>query len=131
MNNVHIIAAFIGTVLSVTIVFLTRRDHISPLVAARWFIIAILVLFVSFFPGVIDYMGQILGIGYPPIIPILIALCAAMIKILLMDIQRQKIQVKLDRVVQRLAILENSVESEQVVRARFTKRDTDSVSITK
>ena len=122
MTNVHIISAFIGAFLSVTIVFLTRRDHISPLVAARWFLIAILVLVVSFFPSAVDNIGQLLGIGYPPIIPILIALAAAMIKILMMDIERQKMQVKLDRVVQRLALVEQLVESDSVVKASFPKQ---------
>ena len=119
MNNVNIIAAFIGAVLSVTIVFLTRQDHISPLVAARWFLVAILVLFVSFFPNLIDTIGVYFGIGYPPILPIIIALGAAMIKILLMDIERQKINIKLDRVVQKLAILESTLESQTVVKANF------------
>jgi hypothetical protein len=116
------ISAFIGALLSITIVFLTRRDHISPLVAVRWFLIAILVLVVSFFPSSVDKIGELLGIGYPPVIPILIALGAAMIKILMMDIERQKMQVKLDRVIQRLAIIEQSVESNAVVKANFSKK---------
>lgn len=128
MTNVHIIAAFIGAALSVSIVFLTRRDHISPLVAARWFVIAIVVLFVGFFPGVVDAIGAKLGIGYPPIIPVIIALGAAMIKILLMDIERQKMSVKLDRVVQKLAILENMIDAEQVVKAKFHKREPNAAS---
>lgn len=125
MTNAHMIAAFIGAALSLTIVFLTRRDHISPLVAARWFSLALLVLFVSFFPGIIDYVGKQLGIGYPPIIPVLIALGAAMVKILLMDIERQRMQTKLDRLVQRMAILEQSVEEKRVVKANFTEKHTE------
>jgi hypothetical protein len=119
------ISAFIGALLSITIVFLTRRDHISPLVAVRWFLIAVLVLVVGFFPSTIDVIGEFLGIGYPPIIPILVALGAAMIKILMMDIERQKMQVKLDRVIQRLAIVEQSVENNAVVKANFVKRQSN------
>ena len=127
MSNVHLISAFIGAVLSLTIVFLTRRDHLSPLVAARWFALALGVLFVSFFPGVVDYIGIELGIGYPPIIPILIALGAAIVKILLMDIERQKMMNKIDRLIQRVAILENSVEEKTVIKATF-KKESKSVS---
>ena len=115
MTNVNIIAAVIGAVLSITIVLLTRKDHISPLVAARWFIIAIMVLFVSFFPNVVDLIGAKLGIGYPPVLPIIIALGAAMIKILLMDVERQKLNTKLNRVVQRMAILESAIESQRSI----------------
>lgn len=121
MTSAHLIAAFIGAVLSLTIVFLTRRDHISPFVAARWFAVALLVLFVGFFPTVIDWVGLKLGIGYPPIIPILVALGAAMVKILLMDIERQRMQTKLNRLVQRMAMLEQIVEQNSVVKASFTE----------
>lgn len=120
MTSAHLIAAFIGAVLSLTIVFLTRRDHISPLVAARWFAVALLVLFVGFFPKVIDWMGMQLGIGYPPIIPILIALGAAMVKILLMDIEHQRLQTRVNRLVQRMAMLEQIVEEKRVVKANFS-----------
>lgn len=126
MNNVNLIAAFIGAVLSITIVFLTRRDHISPLVAARWFVVAVLVLFVGFFPSLFDLLGKFLGIGYPPIIPILIALGGAMIKILFMDIELQRMQVKLDRVVQRLAMLEVTTTEKNVIVTDFTQSDKNS-----
>lgn len=120
MNNAHIISAIIGAVLSLSIVLLTRRDHISPLVAARWFTVAMLVLLVSFFPGAIDWIGLHLGIGYPPIIPVLVALAVAMVKILLMDIERQKMANKIDRLVQRMAILENAVSEEsKVIKGSF------------
>jgi hypothetical protein len=114
------IAAFIGAALSLTIVFLTRRDHISPLVAARWFVLALLVLFVGFFPGTVDLLGKYLGIGYPPIIPVLLALGAAMVKILLMDIERQRLNTKIDRLVQRMAILEQAVDEHTLVKVDFS-----------
>lgn len=119
------IAAFIGAALSLTIVFLTRRDHISPLVAARWFALALLVLFVGFFPSIVDVVGEYLGIGYPPIIPVLLALGASMVKILLMDIERQRLNTKIDRLVQRMAMLEQSVEEHNIVRAKFSSANTN------
>lgn len=122
MTNANILAAFIGMVLSISIVFLTRRDHISPLVAFRWFVVSLLVLLLGFFPGIVDSIGMQLGIGYPPIIPVLLGLGAALIKVLLMDIERQKMQVRLDRVVQRLAILEGTIESKKIVKAEFGKQ---------
>lgn len=115
------IAAFIGAALSLTIVFLTRRDHISPLVAARWFALALLVLFVGFFPGIVDVVGENLGIGYPPIIPVLLALGAAMVKILLMDIEHQRLNTKIDRLVQRLAMLEHAIEEDKLVKVNFSE----------
>lgn len=116
LNSVHIIAAILGATLSFTIVFLTRRNHISPLVAARWFALALLVFLVGFFPNIVDMLGEYLGVGYPPIIPLLIALGAAMVKILLMDIEHQRLTTKIDRLVQRMALLEQSVEETTLVK---------------
>jgi hypothetical protein len=115
VNNAHIISASIGAVLSLSIIFLTRRDHISPLVAARWFALALLVLFVSFFPGIVDWVGLSLGIGYPPIIPILVALGVAMVKILMMEIEVQKLVNRHDRLIQRMAMLEHAISKENKV----------------
>lgn len=122
MTSANIISAFLGAFLSITIVFLTRRDHLSPMVAARWFVVAVLVLTVSFFPGLVDKVGASLGIAYPPIIALIVALGAALIKILLMDIERQRLKTTVDRLVQRMAILESSVENGTVVKAGFDKK---------
>lgn len=123
MSNAHIIAALIGAILSLTIVFLTRRDHISPLVAVRWLALALLVLLVSIFPSVVDKIGATLGIGYPPIIPVLVAIAALMVKILMMDIERQKLQNQMHRVVQRLAILERGIEDNNAAAQRAIPAD--------
>jgi len=122
LNSVHIIAAILGATLSFTIVFLTRRNHISPLVAARWFALALLVFLVGFFPSIVDMLGEYLGVGYPPIIPLLIALGAAMVKILLMDIEHQRLTTKIDRLVQRMALLEQSVEERNIDSSDTKKR---------
>ena len=115
MSNAHLVAAFIGVVLSASIIILTRKDQISPLVALRWLVLALMILFVSIFPSLVDVIGGRLGIGYPPIIPVLIAIGALMVKVLLMDIERQRMLTKLNRTVQRLAMLEHRLQQfEQV-----------------
>lgn len=106
MTSAHTVAAFVGIVLSFSIIFLVRRDHISPNVAARWFLVSLCVLGLGLKPEFIDYIGAGLGIGYPPIIPVLLAIAAALVKILLMDIAHQKQQVKLDRLIQKVSIME-------------------------
>lgn len=113
MTNAHIIAAIIGVALSFSIIHLVRQDHISPNVAARWFLISMVVLIVGLAPEIIDYIGIQLGIGYPPIIPVLLAISAALVKILLMDIDKQRQQTKIDRMAQKIAILETKIDKVQ------------------
>lgn len=110
MSHAHIIAGIIGITLSALIYMLVRKDHLSPHVAARWFLVATVVASLGMFPNLVDYVGGVLGVGYPPILAVILAICAALIKILVMDIERQKMQTKLDRLVQKVAILEGSIK---------------------
>lgn len=128
MTNAHIIAALIGVALSFSIISLVRQDHISPSVAARWFLISMVVLIVGLAPEIIDYVGGQLGIGYPPIIPVLLAISAALLKILLMDIDKQKQQTKIDRMAQKIAILEAKIDSANSERHSKIKSVTDNVT---
>ena len=111
MNSPHLVAASIGITLTLAIIYLVRADHISPKVAARWFLLALLVLTVSLAPEVVDWIGIQLGIAYPPILPILVAIAVAMVKILIMDIERQKMQIKIDRLVQKVSVMEAMYQS--------------------
>ena len=113
MNSAHTVAAVIGIALTLAIVYLVRADHISPKVAARWFLLALLVLTVSLAPEVVDWIGIQLGIAYPPVLPILIAIAVAMVKILIMDIERQKMQVKMDRLVQKVSVFETMLNEQK------------------
>ncbi|MBU2972647.1 DUF2304 domain-containing protein [Pseudoalteromonas sp. C2R02] len=111
MTNPQIVSSIIGVVLAVTIYLLVRRDHLAPRQAIRWSFVALIVLFLGTFPIVVDWLGHAVGISYPPIIPLIIGLGAALIKILLMDIERNKMNVTQDRIIQKLAMLEAEIES--------------------
>ena len=91
MNNPQIVSSVIGLIIAAVIFFLVRKDHLQPRQAFRWFLIAIGVAVIGMYPAIVDKLGLALGIAYPPIIPLFIGLGAAMIKILLMDIERNKI----------------------------------------
>lgn len=111
MTNPQIVSSIIGLIIATVIFFLVRRDHLVPKQAFRWFIVAVVVAVLGVYPVIIDTIGITLGIAYPPIIPIIIGLGAAMIKILLMDIERNKADVTQDRIVQKLAMLEAELEA--------------------
>lgn len=110
MSDPQIVSSFIGLVIATIILFLVRRDHLLPKQAFRWFFVASIIAVLGFFPTLVDTLGVALGIAYPPIIPLIIGLCAALIKILLMDIERNKMNITQDRIVQKLAILEAELD---------------------
>ena len=111
MTNPQIISSIIGFILAVVIYWLVRRDHLAPKQALRWILVASIVLVLGTFPIIIDWIGHAVGISYPPIIPVIVGLGAALIKILLMDIQQNKAQVTQDRMIQKLAMLEADIDS--------------------
>ncbi|MBL4941093.1 MAG: DUF2304 domain-containing protein [Colwellia sp.] len=111
MTNPQIVSSVIGFILAIVIYWLVRRDHLAPKQALRWIFVAIIVLVLGTFPIIIDWIGHAVGISYPPIIPVIIGLGAALIKILLMDIQQTKTQITQDRIIQKLAMLEADIES--------------------
>ena len=110
MSNPQIVSSVIGLIIATVIFFLVRRDHLGPSQAFRWFAIAIAVALLGVYPQMIDKIGVAIGIAYPPIIPIIIGLGAALVKILLMDIERTKSNITQDRIVQKLAMLEAEIE---------------------
>jgi len=115
LTNPQIVSTIIGIIIASAIYWLVRRDHLAPKQALRWVLVAIVVLILGTFPIIIDWIGNAVGIAYPPIIPIIIGLAAAMIKILLMDIERNKTDITQDRIVQKLAILEAELELQKKI----------------
>jgi hypothetical protein len=106
LTNPQIVSSVIGLILAVIIYWLVRRDHLAPRQALRWVLVGAIVLILGTFPVIIDWIGHAVGISYPPIIPVIVGLGAALIKILLMDIQHTQTKITQDRIVQKLAMLE-------------------------
>lgn len=115
MTNPQIVSTVIGVFIATIIYWLVRRDHLAPKQALRWILVAVIVLVLGTFPILIDWIGNAVGIAYPPIIPIIVGLCAAMVKILLMDIERNKTDITQERIVQKLAILEAELELQKKI----------------
>ena len=119
MLSPQIVSSLIGLVIAAVIFFLVRRDHLRPKQALRWFIVAVVVALIGFYPGVIDSLGSWLGIAYPPVIPLIIGLGAALVKILLMDIERNNMNITIDRTVQKLAMIEAELEELIILNLRY------------
>lgn len=110
MNTPQITSAIIGLVIGVTIVWMVRRDHLITRDGLKWTIIAVLIAVYGAFPGLNDKIGMLIGIAYPPIIPVLLGMGIILIKLLIADIERARMQVTINRLVQRLAMLEADIQ---------------------
>ena len=104
--------AALGLITAGLIIYLIRRDSLSANYVIWWFLVAAGLIFVGFFPQVVNYFGRTLGVGYPPVILIVISWCMVLIKLLFMDIDRSRQQRKIKVLTQRLAIYEQKMEHE-------------------
>jgi hypothetical protein len=99
----------IGLVLAGTILYLVRRDHLHGPYALGWLALAALIIAIAAFPRIIDRIGSLVGISYPPILVCLLAIAALLIKSLIGDLERSRQERSLRRLSQKLAILERDL----------------------
>ncbi|MEX2366693.1 MAG: DUF2304 domain-containing protein [Pseudohongiellaceae bacterium] len=111
MERYQLTSAFIGLVIATSILWLVRRDHLHGRFAIWWISVGLGCALLGIFPQMIDSVALRLGVSYPPTLALVIGLSILVLKIIIMDIERSKNEIKLQRLVQRMAILENEIES--------------------
>jgi len=107
MTHYRILTIIIGVSIAGLILVLIRKDKIHASYSVWWGVTAVSIAFFGIFPNIIDYIGARLGISYPPILLIIVALCLAYIKILTMDLERSRQEKKIRILLQRLALYES------------------------
>jgi len=110
-------SAFLGTLFAIATLYLIRRNHLHSRYALWWLPFASVVALLGIFPSISDWIAPLLGISYPPVLVLVLGMGIILIKLLVMDIERSRNEVKLQRLVQRVAMLEGRMdeESKQVV----------------
>jgi hypothetical protein len=63
----------------------------------------------GFVPSVVDRLAHFLGVGYPPVLGLSVAIILLVIKILMMDIEHSQARVRQQRLAQRLSFLEEEL----------------------
>lgn len=107
MTNAHLTAAILSLVFAVILLVLLRRDHIHVRQALFWLLITSAILLFGFAPSLVDWVGAQLGISYPPIILTLAAILVLLVKGLEADLAMARMERRLRRLSQRLAIYED------------------------
>ncbi len=111
MLSAQITAAILGIGLAGTILFLVRRDHLHGPYAAWWLAVAAATFLLATFPSLVVWLGNITGISYAPVLPIIIGLSMVLIRLLKLDIDRSRQERSLRRLTQKLAILEHELDA--------------------
>lgn len=107
--NMHWISAIIGLGLAGTIFYLVRRDRLHGPYSLWWLLVAAAALVMGLFPQVVDWLGRVTHVYYPPALPIIVGLALVMVRMLKMDIDRSRQERRLRRLVQKVAMLESEL----------------------
>ncbi len=107
---ISLITGSIGIFLAAIIVLLIRKDRLHVHHGLGWIIVAIGFALLGFSPGIFNQIAHFLGIGYPPVLGLTLAIAILVIKTLLMDIERSRIEMRNQRLNQRVAIVDADVK---------------------
>jgi len=101
----------IGLSVALTILWLVRRDHLHGRYAFWWIGAAAVIAFLGSWPQAFDVIAAYLGIGYPPILAVVLGFVLLLLKVLTMDLERSRQERAIRRLAQRVAILDAQVNA--------------------
>jgi hypothetical protein len=110
---VAVITSIIGIVTAFIIVILIRRDHLHVRYGLWWMAAAITFSLLGLFPAFFDSFAKYVGIAYPPVLALTIGAVILVVKILVMDLERSRNAIRLQRLTQRIALLESDLREMQ------------------
>lgn len=106
MAPLQITTTLLGLGLAAVILVLVRRDHLYLLHGLFWILVAGAAAVLGVWPGLIDRLAVVVGIGYPPALLLLVAVVVVLVKTLHTDIVNTRVERDVRRLNQRLALLE-------------------------
>lgn len=111
MFTLSVTTSLLGLGLAVLILYLLRRDHLHVLHGLFWIMVAALAAILGLWPGLIDHVARVSGIGYPPALLLLGAVVVLLVKALHADMLNTRLERQLRRLNQRMALLEAEIVS--------------------
>jgi hypothetical protein len=108
---ISLITSMIGVLTALSIFVLIRRDHLHVRYGIGWMLVALAFAMLGLFPTVFDHVAAFFGVAYPPVLAFLLGFVILLLKTLLADIERSKDNIKFQRMVQRVALLEAEIQT--------------------
>ncbi|TCO69871.1 DUF2304 domain-containing protein [Chromatocurvus halotolerans] len=110
---IALVSGSIGLFVAIAILVLMRRDKLHAGHGLGWFLVAVAFACLGFAPGIVDTIARWLGIEYPPALALTVGMAVLVLKLLLMDIERSRIEMRHQRLTQRIAMLEATLRHER------------------
>ena len=103
---IPLVTGLIGLTVAILIIALVRKDRLHVRHGLGWLGVAGGFALLGLLPGLFDRLAIYFGIAYPPVLALTIGIVILVIKILLMDIDRSHLEMRNQRLVQRIAMFE-------------------------
>ena len=110
---VAVITGIIGIITAIIILILIRKDHLHVRFGLLWVAAAFAFALLGLFPALFDSFAKFMGIARPPILALTIAVVVLVLKILVMDLERSRNVIRMQRLVQRIGLLESDLREMQ------------------
>lgn len=124
MNGINLTVAIIGTGLATAILYLLRRDHLYLRDGLFWICVALMSLLLGLWPRLIDALGSLAGVSYPPALFLMLVAVVLTLKALLTDIECTRLRRDVRRLNQRMALYENDLQREDKALASESRKET-------
>ena len=99
-----------GLFVAATIVYLIKLDRLQVRHGVSWMLVAAIFALFGFAPSLLDRLAVSIGVAYPPTVALVLGGSALIIKAVSSDVERSLSEVKITRLVQRLAMLEADIK---------------------
>ena len=102
----YLIVALMGIGLAASILFLVRRDHLYIRDGVFWIGVAVVSLLFGFWPRLVDHLGALAGVGYPPALLFIAAIAVLVLRSLLTEIALTRLRRDVRRLNQQISLLD-------------------------
>ncbi|MBN1276032.1 MAG: DUF2304 domain-containing protein [Deltaproteobacteria bacterium] len=102
----HLTSFMLGIIIAGVIIILVRKDLLHTKYSFWWLLVALGSIVFGAFPRLIDWIGAVFGVHYPPVLFIIVGIGLILIKMLTMDIDHSEQERRLRILTQRLALYE-------------------------
>ena len=110
---VALITSIIGIIAAIIILILIRRDLLHVRYGLLWVAAAVAFALLGLFPALFDSFAKYMGIANPPILALTIGVVVLVLKILVMNLERSRNAIRMQRLVQRIGLLESDLREMQ------------------
>jgi hypothetical protein len=121
MRTFQFFTGAFGVAIAGVIFYLIRRDHMHARFSLWWLVVGVLAVIFGVFPRWVDAVGGWLGVYYPPVLGLIAAVGALVLKILLVDLEQSRMRREMLRLMQRVLLVEEQLRKVREINAGRTK----------